>query len=106
MKEQTVLQCARCLSHTPLIETDTAESIMEAIAKHKHCGVCGSRAMLCYSSKMVPVGKGKKLSWRSANATKPSRKKHRRRNSKSKATAKDVHQFGVSKVQNNCALGI
>lgn len=95
MKEQTILRCGRCLSHTPLIETDTAESIMEAIAKHKHCGVCGSRAMLCFSSKIVPVGKGKVLSWKSANAPAINRSKHKRANRPAQAR----HDASASRVQ-------
>jgi len=92
MKERTILQCAKCLSHTPLIETDTSESIAEAIAKHKHCGMCGHHVMLCFNSVQVLVGKGKKLSWRSANAKqiKPSRAKHPRRFRTSRANEKRV----------------
>lgn len=80
MKEQTILQCAKCLNHTTLIETDTQESIMKAIDKHKHCGMCGHNVMLCFDSRMVKVGKGKQLSWRSANAARTSKPTKRRRN--------------------------
>ncbi len=67
MKEITVLQCSRCFTHTPLIETDNQESIIEAIKRHSRCDNCGRYAMLCYESKPVMNSKPKKLSWRSAN---------------------------------------
>jgi len=96
MKERTILQCAKCLSHTPLIETDTSESIAEAIAKHKHCGMCGHHVMLCFNSVQVLVGKGKKLSWRSANEAS---RKSKPRGSGAKPDRQPFHSVRVHKVR-------
>jgi len=66
MKEQTVLQCARCLTHTPLIETELQESIMEAIAANKRCKHCNHYVMLCFDSRIVATG----MMWRKHYASK------------------------------------
>lgn len=57
MSEQTILQCARCLTHTPLIETCTQESILEAIAANASCKNCGWHVMLCFDSRTVVTGR-------------------------------------------------
>ena len=67
MKEQTVLQCARCLTHTPLIETESQESILEAIEANKRCKHCNHYAMLCFDSRIIVTGKSWKVYYASRN---------------------------------------